>query len=765
MAGEEDNKRGEYVLSEKIVTDESEKTHGYDLDEKHGDEYQESVLSNAKDRKNDHEHQFNDYLVDHEDLDMAIINEVTVTEDDVNMRVLTFRAMFVAILLAALSSSVQQLMLFKPVGAGLSDTFLLILGYVICTLWARYLPKGGWLNPGPFTIKEHTCIYIVVASANVSAYGTYILTAQELFYTDSPSVAGGIFLLFATQIVGYGIAGQLRPYLVYPANMTWPLSLPVVSLLKTFNTDAAEAKWRTRFFFIIFGGIFIYEFLPQYMFPLLGGVSIVCIAKNDSVWVQRLFGGINPNEGLGILQFTFDWSQMSNMAPLVIPLWIQLNVFAGVLLLWILIPLTYYYDVWDARSLPFISSKLFKIENGTYIPYPQTTVLNPDNSLNKTLFAEVGNPNYSTSNALLYVYMNMAITASMTHVALFHGKEIWSGFRHLKRKISTGDIDIHMKLMQAYPEVPSWWYYLVFVIGIGLNIGVGYANHSQLPWWGFILAIATSSILSLPLNMITAMTGYGFGLNVFTEMICGFVLPGYPIANMYFKTIGYNTMHQAGLMARDLKISHYIKVPPKMTFLHQMVGTIVGCVFNYIVNASVVKNEREILLSATGNQFWNGNSFQTINAAAITWGAIGPMAMFGPGTKYYLFLWAFIIGFFLPIPGWYLHKKFPNVGFQYFSVPMFITGMTITPGSSTSWLNTSFIVVIISQVYIKRRYSEWFAKHNFLMSAALDSGASLMAFFVSVVFYGAAGGKVIEFPSWWGNDLDATYIDKCCKNC
>jgi OPT family oligopeptide transporter len=265
--------------------------------------------------------------------------------------------------------------------------------------------------------------------------------------------------------------------------------------------------------------------------------------------------------------------------------------------------------------------------------------------------------------------------------------------------------------------------------------------------------------------MITAVTGYGFGLNVFTEMICGFVLPGFPIANMYFKTIGYNTMHQAGLMARDLKISHYLKVPPKMTFLHQMVGTIIGCLFNYIVNDTVVKNEREILLDPVGNQFWNGNTPQTINSAAITWGAIGPMAMFGPGTKYYIFLWAFIIGFFLPIPGWILHKKFPKFGFNYFNIPMVLIGITQLPGANSSWITVSFILVLVSQLYLKRRHSAWFAKHNYLISAALDSGASFMAFFVSLALYGAASGISYEFPAWWGNDKDSKYMDHCCKNC
>ncbi|KAG2192270.1 hypothetical protein INT47_003859 [Mucor saturninus] len=716
MAGDETANKGDYVYSEKKLTTRSNGS----LDEKYSqDNISEST--NSKNRKTDSEHQIDAFGESQQDLDLAIINEITLLDDDINMKVLTVRAMVVGVCLAALSSSVQQLMFFKPSGVGLSSTFMLIVGYVLCNIWTKYLPQGGWLNPGPFpfTIKKHTCIYILVASANTSAYGTYILSAQALFYENSPSVAGGIFLLLATQIVGYGIAGQLRPYL--------------------------------------------------YIFPLLSGFSIISLAKNNNAWVQYIFGGLTPNEGLGILSLSFDCSFLSYLNPLIIPGWVQLNVISGMLLFWIITPLTYYYDVWNAQSFPFLDNGIFQLfENGISVVYPQTSVLNPDNSLNHILFAEVGNPSFATSNVLAYVYTNFGVTASITHVALYHGKDIWTTFRNLRKKISGGDveIDIHMKLMQAYPEVPNWWYYLVFAVGIGLNIGIGYANGSQLPWWGFILAIAISTTLSLPLNMIQAITGYSFGLNVFAEMVCGFILPGYPIANMYFKTLGFNTMSQAGLMVQDMKISHYLKVPPKMTFLHQMVGTVIGCLFNYIVNESVVRNEREILLDPIGNRFWNGNQPQTINSAAITWGAIGPTAMFGPGTQYYIVLWAFVIGFFLPIPCWLLYKKFPKAGFQYFNAPMVLMGIAnFFPGSSSCFITVGIIIIFVSQYYVKPRHSEWYAKYNYLLSAALDSGSSLMTFFVSIVFYGAASGKVYNFPNWWGNDNESIYMDQCCKNC
>ncbi|CAO3655326.1 unnamed protein product [Mucor fragilis] len=604
-------------LKEDVSSEKLEKINS-DFKEK---DYIDTIAFDDVDKMDDFSEQDTKKFHNEEDLDIAIVNDVAVTEDDTSLRSVTVRSVLIGVMLACLSSSISQLMTFKPVGIPLTDTFMMILAYVFCTFWARVLPKGGWLNPGPFNIKEHTCIYVMISAANTSAYGTWILSAQELFYQDTPGAAGSIFLLIATQLVGYGIAGQLRPYLVYPASMTWPTSLPVVSLIKTLNTDKQEAKWRTRFFFIVFAAIFVYEFIPQYMFPLLGGISIICLAKNDSRWVMRLFGGLGTNEGMGMFQLSFDWNLLTSYNPLYIPLWIQLNVYGGIAILWVLAPLLYYYDVWNAQSFPYLSNSIFqRFDNGTSQIYPQHEVLNADNSVNHTRLDEVGRPQFATAYAINYIFINFGVTATITHVALFYGKSIWANFRRSKASKETGETDIHMKLMSAYKEVPSWWYYAIYVCGIGLNIGIAYANKSQLPWWGVIFAIFLSTVLSLPLNLITAVTGYGFGLNVLTEMICGFILPGLPIANMYFKTLGYNTMSQAGVMAQDLKIGHYLKVPPRMTFMHQIAGTIIGCIFNYIVNANITSSKRDILLDPVGNQFWNGATPQTINSAAITWG-------------------------------------------------------------------------------------------------------------------------------------------------
>lgn len=109
------------------------------------------------------------------------------------------------------------------------------------------------------------------------------------------------------------------------------------------------------------------------------------------------------------------------------------------------------------------------------------------------------------------------------------------------------------------------------------------------------------------------------------------------------------------------------------------------------------------------------------------------------------------VGLVLPLPFWYLDRRFPKMGFRNVNVPMILVGLCIVPGAATSWITVSFVIIMISQYYIKRRYRDWFVKYNYLISTALDSGTSLMVFVIAMGLYGGAGGTSHPFPKWWGN--------------
>lgn len=75
----------------------------------------------------------------------------------------------------------------------------------------------------------------------------------------------------------------------------------------------------------------------------------------------------------------------------------------------------------------------------------------------------------------------------------------------------------------------------MFIFGI---IGIELYS-TEMPVWAFILALAVAFVYTVPIGIIQAVTNQQIGLNVITELIIGYLLPGRPLAMMLFKTWGY----------------------------------------------------------------------------------------------------------------------------------------------------------------------------------------------------------------------------------
>ncbi|MCV5191696.1 OPT/YSL family transporter, partial [Escherichia coli] len=82
-------------------------------------------------------------------------------------------------------------------------------------------------------------------------------------------------------------------------------------------------------------------------------------------------------------------------------------------------------------------------------------------------------------------------------------------------------------------------------------------------------------IFVIPLGIIKAMPGIEVTLNVLAEFIGGSWVQGNALAMNYFKSFGYVTCAHAVWFANDLKLAHYVKIPPKHTFAAQVVATLV----------------------------------------------------------------------------------------------------------------------------------------------------------------------------------------------
>ena len=97
-------------------------------------------------------------------------------------------------------------------------------------------------------------------------------------------------------------------------------------------------------------------------------------------------------------------------------------------------------------------------------------------------------------------------------------------------------------------------------------------------------------IYTVPIGVIQAITNQQVGLNVITELIIGYALPGRPIAMMMFKTWGYITMTQALQFTSDFKLAHYMKIAHRPMFFCQVAATVVAGTVQLGVQAWMFSN-------------------------------------------------------------------------------------------------------------------------------------------------------------------------------
>jgi hypothetical protein len=84
---------------------------------------------------------------------------------------------------------------------------------------------------------------------------------------------------------------------------------------------------------------------------------------------------------------------------------------------------------------------------------------------------------------------------------------------------------------------------------------------------------------------------------------------------------------------------------------------------------SIVDNQREILLSVQGTNIWSGQQPQQYNSQSIAWGGLSH-ELFAVGKRYQWVAWGYVLGLFVPVPFWLVHRYFPKLRANYLYTPI-----------------------------------------------------------------------------------------------
>lgn len=177
---------------------------------------------------------------------------------------------------------------------------------------------------------------------------------------------------------------------------------------------------KLQFFLATAVASFGYALIPSYFFPSIGFLSVVCWFWKNSVLAQLIGSGRN---GFGIGSFSLDWNVIGGYLgnPLVFPLSTILNMSIGfILLLYIITPIAYWTNLYNARHFPFSSLEVFDKSGQVY---NVSKVLNySDLALNQKAYESYSNLYLSVVYLFTLGSDFGSVTASLSHFIIFHGR-------------------------------------------------------------------------------------------------------------------------------------------------------------------------------------------------------------------------------------------------------------------------------------------------------------------------------------------------------
>ncbi|WOK95239.1 oligopeptide transporter 5-like [Canna indica] len=690
------------------------------------------------------------------------------TTDDPSQPCLTFRCWVLGCIFCVMLAFVNQFFGYRTNQLSISSVCIQIVALPIGRWMALVLPKKmikvpltNWsfsMNPGPFTMKEHALITIFAGSGAAGVYAVHIVTIVRAFYQRSIHFFAAFFLTQTTQLLGYGWAGIFRNFLVNSPYMWWPGSLIQVSLFsRALNEEEKRPKGgvsRFQFFLIVLICSFAYYIIPNFFFPAISYLSFICWIWKKSIVAQQIGSG---SKGMGVGSIGIDWAVVTSWlgSPMAAPPFVLLNILAGfIMLVYIVMPFAYWFNLYDARTYQFFSSHLYEKGGKSY---DLDRILDEKTfTLNVADYERYSKIHMSIFFASSYGLGFATLTATVSHVFLFQGAYMWKLWRQATSKAKEKVLDVHGRMMKTnYREVPQWWFYLILVVVTALSIFTceGFGGQLQLPYWGIFLAMGMAFFFTLPIGVIAATTNQQPGLNIITEMVIGYMLPGEPLANVAFKTYGYISMSQALGFLSDFKLGQYMKIPPRSMFAAQLVGTLIANV-TYFGTAwwllETIPNICQPDKLPEGSP-WTCPGDEVFYSASIIWGVVGPKRMFGPGSIYSTLNFYFLLGFVLPVIVWVFSRLFPDKKWiPLINFPVILGATGAMPPAKAVNFNSWLIVGFIVNYWVFKRNKRWWGRYAYVLSAAMDAGTG----FMGVVTFFTLNNANVYSVNWWGGKAD-----------
>ena len=411
-------------------------------------------------------------------------------------------------------------------------------------------------------------------------------------------------------------------------------------------------------------------------------------------------------------------------------------------------PLLYFTNTWDSAYFPFSGHNAYD-KHGKI--YQEKLVLDePSYTFNLDKFKGYSPIFLSMGFIVSYFGGFASITSVLCNMFINHYDNVL-GALGLK---SHEKPDIHAKLMRRYQSVPSWWFFATFFIPFLLILVSADYFHFTVKDVYLIIAILLSVLYALPSGYVFAMTGQMIGTNILADVVGGYILPGLPQGFLLFKSLAVQTLVSCLEFTGNLKLGHYMKIPPKTMFLLQIVCTIITGCAELALKEVLITNVPDACHdhSSSGLTCWSPKVYFL---TSLLWSAIGPDHLFA-FKPFRFILWGLLAGALCPLLTLLIRWRLKKPGLSYVCWPIIFFSVGLFPVTHSVNFTMWFLVAFVFQYYIRKYYFSWWSKFNFVTANALDFGTVVSALIIFAIQLSSHSDPVLN---WSGNTIIKTTSD------
>ncbi|EME78963.1 uncharacterized protein MYCFIDRAFT_143283 [Pseudocercospora fijiensis CIRAD86] len=690
----------------------------------------------------------------------------------------TIRAYVIGIMWAAGLAALNTFYAPRNPSISLSVYIAQIFAYPMGRFCAATLPTRVFLpdtkyaftlNPGPFNVKEHMLITIMadITTLNVFAIPQIIFALHLPMFLDRPWAGKWGFqlcLLLCAQVCGFSLCGLTRRFIIYPVQMIFYSSLGEAALIKALHNEdtGPVGGWKiSRFsaFFITFGAMFCYFWLPNTIFPTLTFFNWTTWIAPRNAALSILTGSYYFNLGLNPLVNSFDWNWFAGVIdPIVNPFFVVLQLVLAVLV-WavaVIIPV-FFSNTWHTAYLPINAFYTF---DNTGKKYSVQRILDSHGRLNQTGYEEYSPLFFPAALVLRYGVLLAIIPAALVFTGLYYGKTFWSIFKSAWKRRSVHDEfpDAHSRLMTKYREGLQVWYISVGVVGAAFGFAALYAYPTDTPGWIIPVIIVMSMVFVVPFGAILAIASYEANFEILFDLISSYITHNNPSAFLLFRGLGNAIITQALAFMSDMKLGHYAKIPPRHMFAAQVSSVCISSVtIVAVVNYQLGLKE---MCDPKASDHWICGSVHTSFTSVIGWGLLGARRMFTHvGAPYWKIMFCLLAGALWPLPWYFAKKRWPGSVLRHVHPILLLLGGVLWAPLNFSMFAQAVPFAWFFGSYIKTRSPGWWSKYAMVLSTALTAGIGVSAL---VQFFAITNAKVEVY--WWGTTKYSSTCDfKDCR--